>query len=161
MANNVASDSMQGARLEFVLRKLTGTVEHPQALAPQTEKYMEKHPEEDQRISNVITMVTVAAGYMVFFPNGSCYRLSEKEMHRRKFSRPPKILNFDAAKDTETPAGRFKFAITDADRQKAYREMEQEIINRCLGRNGSIISMVSNYNPQGELVAPKAEKKVA
>lgn len=156
----VGSESMQGARLEFVLRELPGTVLARKIKPPPSKRQKDANPELEGQSSNVINMERVPAGFMVFFPNGSCYRLSAEEAKRRGLTRAPAILNLESVKDTESPAGRFKYSVEEADKRKAYRDMENELIRRCTGRVGNIEGMIGpecEYDPKGKI----AEKKVA
>ena len=139
MAGTSVGTELQGARLEFVIRKLPGTVTRKRYTAP-----------HDGALGNEPEDVEVSAGYIVYMPNGSAYRLSEKELHKRGFDRDPEILSFESAKDRKTAAGRFKLAVTDAARKKAYAEMEAEVMRVCHKRTGSLENMISDYNPKGK-----------
>lgn len=146
------SESMQGARLEFVVRPIKGTVKRMKYKAPPSAEEVKANPKLKGDTANVPRLVTEDAGFMVFTPSGACYRLTQKELIRRGFDRPPNLLNREAAKDTKTPAGRFLLAIRVEDREKAYREMEDEIIKRCVGRTGSdMTGIVSDLDPNGTM----------
>jgi hypothetical protein len=154
----VGSESLQGARLEFVLRELPGTVLVRKITPPPSKRKKDADPELENKSSNVIEVERAPAGYMIFFPNSSCYRLSPEEAKRRGFlDRRPAVLNLESVKDTTTAAGRFKFAIEEAEKRKAYRDMEDELIRRCT-RGGKIENMLGpecDYDPKGKIEPKK------
>lgn len=154
----VGSESLQGARLEFVLRELPGTVLARKIKPPPSKRKKDADPSLEGENSNVILTELVPAGYMIFFPNGSCYRLSPEEAKRRGFlGRRPAILNLESVKDTTSPAGRFKFAVEEEEKRRGYKDMEEEMIRRCT-RSGSVASMLgedSKYDPKGKIEPKK------
>lgn len=120
------SAEMKGARLEFVVRELRGQVEHVKcSWDPKKKKIVHVKTKQD-------------AGYMLYLPNGSSYRLSSTQLVERGFDRQPNIINLDAVKSTDSPAGRFKFAITDQARAKAWAELEKAVIDNCIRRKGIV-----------------------
>jgi hypothetical protein len=135
---------LKGPRLEFVVRKIPGSV------ARQIASFDD--------IENKIVPIdkTQPAGFMVFLPNGHSYRMSQKELDKRGFNRTPNILGFAEANDTNTAAGRFKLAATDAERKKAYGEMEAEVVKASMNRAGTMANMITGYDP-----TPVKEEKAA
>lgn len=123
-----ATSQMQGARLEFVVRSVKGKVKRP------------VHSWDPEAKKIVTEMKEQAGGYIVYTPFGQSYRLTNEEFLRRRFDRQPKILNFDRVNDTETPAGRYKHAMSDAARQAAWKDLEQEVIRLCVRRHGPIMT---------------------
>ncbi len=129
------SGELKGPRLEFVVRKLTGSLMRNVAVFDEAEGKITQVPKE------------IPAGYMVFLPNGQSYRLSEKELARRGFNRAPNILGFEQANDTKTAAGRFKLAVNEEQRKKAYGDLEKEVVDVALKKVGTINNMLTDYNP--------------
>lgn len=123
-----AASQMQGARLEFVVRTVKGKVKRP---VHSWDAQMKKITSENKEVDG---------GYLVYTPFGQSYRLTREEFLRRGFDRQPKILNFDRVNDTETPAGRYKHAMSDAARQAAWTDMEKEVIRLCVRRHGPIMT---------------------
>lgn len=117
-------NDLKGARLEFVLRPIKGKRERT------------VHSWDAAAKKLVTATVEDEPGYMLFLPTGQSYRLSQREAVKRNFLRQPAILNFDGVSNASTPAGRFKFAINDEARKKAWAEMEQEVVNCCKRRAG-------------------------
>lgn len=149
------SESLSGPRLEFVVQKLPGTVTRNKYTAPPTKRQIEKNPDLETNLSNTITEIVEDAGYMVYFPSGNCYRLSAKELVARGFDREPTILSFDQANSTDTAAGRFKLARNDQVRQKAWKELETEVVRACLRGSGDLKAFVADYDPKGRLPEKK------
>lgn len=123
-----ASSQMKGARLEYVLKEIKGQVTKVVTSYDKTAKKL-VHKEKTSKADT---------HYMLFTPNGNCYRLTHKEVVRRGLNKQPAIMNLDRVNDVSTPAGRFKFAINDAARQAAYAELENEVIRLCTRRTGHI-----------------------
>jgi uncharacterized ParB-like nuclease family protein len=151
-----SSESLVGPRLEFVARKLPGTVTRIKYKAPPTAKQREKDETLSSLGENEQIEVTEDAGFMIYFPTGKCYRLSAAELVTRKFDREPEIISIDQANDTKSPAGRFKLARNDQIRQKAWKEMEQQVINACLRGVGDPGAFISGYNPRGKVMEEAA-----
>ena len=134
--SNVAMGMNSGPRLEFVVRRLKGTVKRRKAVFEKKSRKIK------------YALVEEAAGYMVYLPNGNAYRLSDKELRRRGYDREPNILNFEKINDKNTPAGMFKFGRTEALREKGWRLMEDQIIRNCRRNVGPMI--VSDHLPVPE-----------
>lgn len=123
-----ASHTMKGARLEFVLREFKGV------------RTLKKHRFDAKKKKIVPTVVKEEGGYLLFTPSGHAYYLTKQEaLDRGYLNRRPKILNFDQVNDTETPAGKFKFAVRQEDKEAAMVELEKEIIKLCTSRGGPIV----------------------
>lgn len=73
---------------------------------------------------------------MVFFPTRASVAMPAKEAQRLGYLEVPQILNFEAVKDAETIAGKFKFAINDEERRKFWKMMEDSVIANCVARSG-------------------------
>lgn len=121
------TNDIKGARLEFVLRPIKG----------KRNRVIHSY---DKAAKKLVTTEAVDddGGYMLFTPTGNSYRLTKEQMLKRGFDRQPTIIDFDNAK-ADTPAGRFKFAITDDLRKRAWKEMEEEVIKLCRRRAGHSI----------------------
>lgn len=145
------SENLSGPRLEFVVRALPGTVSRFKHKAPPTKDQVKADPKLAGELTNEKIPVVEEAGYMVYLPTGFCYRMSPKDLVRRGFDRQPNILSFEQANNTSTPAGRFKLARTEQERNRAMREMEEQIINHCQGRVGKVDSMIEGYDPKGKI----------
>lgn len=120
-----AFGQMQGARLEFVVRPLKGKMSRP------------VHSMEKGKI--VTTTKSVDAGFIVYTPMGQTYRLTKEELVQRGYDRQPEIMNFDQVKDTKSPAGRFKHAMTDLQRKQAWSDLEKQVIRSCERKHGAIV----------------------
>lgn len=146
------AEGLQGPRLEFVVRKLPGTVTRLRRVPPPTELERKENPRaRDKELGLTSIEVQEDAGYMLYTPQGMAYRLTGKELVRRNFDREPNIIGFEQANDLKTPAGRFKLARTDAARQKAWLELEKQVMDACLGKLGKVDAMVSDYDPSGKV----------
>jgi hypothetical protein len=133
---------MNGARLEFVLRPIPGTV------------LRGHYTFDDEKKQNVFIEAHEEAGFMLFLPDGHSYRLTKADVVRRGFNRSPDILNFEKkAQDQKSPAGRFRLAITEVEKKKAYTEMEDEVISVCRKFAGPIPNLVHEYDPKGKVAA--------
>lgn len=122
-----AGTQMRGARLEFVCKPLKG--KHTKTVTsfnPTTKKLEHTKVESTD------------PAYMLYLPNGHSYRLTASEMIHRGYDRQPNIINLDKVNDTKTPAGRFKFALDDTARRKAWADLEQEVIRNCTRRHGPV-----------------------
>lgn len=149
------AEGLQGPRLEFVVRELPGTIERFTYRAPPTKRQRDADPSLEGNISNTKIKVLEPAGFMVYTPTGNCYRLSAEELMARGLDREPNIIGIEQANDTKTAAGRFKLARNDQARQRAWLDMEKEIINACMGRYGDVVSMIENYDPRRPMPAMK------
>jgi len=114
----------RGPRLEFVVRQLKGN----------RKRAFHSFNDKTRRIEE--TAKTEPAGYMVYFPNGTSYRLSPAELVQRGFDREPSIINFELVNDTKSPAGKFKFAMSEQTKKAAYRQLEEQVIRACKRRGG-------------------------
>lgn len=145
------SETLIGPRLSFVVRKLPGTIKRTKYKAPPTEEAVKENPALKKDLSNHAVEVTEDAGYMVYLPNGGAYRLSASELIKRGYDKEPEFLGYEQANDQKTAMGRYKLARTESARQKAWKEMEDEVVNVCLGRVGKVDALVSDYDPHGKL----------
>lgn len=159
MVGNAGSESIQGPRLEFVVRELPGTVLRMKYVAPPTKKQIEANPDLDGVMSNTAVETLEPAGYMVYLPTGQCYRMSGKELVQRGFDREPSILSFEQANDQKTPAGRFKLARNEPSKEKAWRELEEQVVRACQGRSVNVGALIEAYDPKRSM--PKLEKEAA
>ena len=113
------TNPMKGARLEYVVRKIRGTVMRTKYSYDKKAKKLVEKPYE------------VADAFMVYMPNGHSYRLTLDELERQGYDKQPGIINLDRVTDANTPAGRFKFAVNEETRRQALNEMEEQIIRSC------------------------------
>jgi hypothetical protein len=131
-----AMSQMQGARLEFVVREIKGDVQRP------------VHAFDKKKLKIVQQVKSQPGGYLVYFPSGQSYRLTRKELMRRGFDRQPSIMNFDQVKDTKSPAGQYKFAMSDEQRREAWAKLENEVIKACVRKHGPIMNKESEHVEQ-------------
>lgn len=126
---------MQGARLEFVCRKINGNVTKQKMVVKEHKK---KGSDGKEKITHTFATKSVEEGdaYMVYLPTGHSYRLTADQVVKQGFDRQPNILNIERVNDTKTPAGRFKNAINMEEREKAWCELENEVIKLCTRRAG-------------------------
>lgn len=120
------SEGMKGPRLEYVVRQLKGKIKVAKRSFNPKSKKVET------------TLVPMDAGFLLYMPNGHSYRLTKDQIAKYGYDRQPTILNFDQVNDTKTPAGRYKFAMDDATRQKAWKELEDQVIRSCIRRHGPV-----------------------
>lgn len=126
------SEGMKGPRLEFVVRAVKGKVKVPYHNFDPTKKKI------------VTALKTEDFGYLVYLPNGHSYRLNKDQLKKYGYDRQPTILNFDQVNDTKTPAGRYKFAMDDNQRQKAWTDLEDQVIKSCVRRHGPVTGAVEH-----------------
>jgi len=112
------------AVLAFVTRELIGKVSSTKV------KYNEATRE------NEIIADEVKDPVMIFLPSRATIVLPAKEAERLGYLNMPAILNFEAVKDADSIAGKFKFAINDAERRKYWKMMEDSVIANCTARSG-------------------------
>jgi len=117
------TNDLKGARLEFVCRPIKGN----------RKRNVTSFDAEKKKLVTT-EVVEKGGGYMLYLPTGNSYRLTEEQVTRRSFLREPDILGFEGVQNKDTPAGRFKFAITESARMKAYKEMEDQVVKACTGR---------------------------
>lgn len=153
----MASESMQGPRLAYVARRLPGTIQRPAYVPPPTKRQRDADPTLDNENKNTMRMVVEDAGWMVYLPSGYCYRMSDAELHKRGFDKEPEIVGFEQANNQSTNAGKFKLARSEAARQSAYKAMEEEVIKSCQGRFGSVMALLTDYDPKGKLAQHEKE----
>jgi hypothetical protein len=116
----------RGPRLAFVVRQLKG------------KRKMQVHKYNPTTHKNDIIMVEKDAGYMVYTPNGTSYRLTKEQLLKSGLDRQPEIINFESVNNTRSPAGRFKYAIDDKARAAAYKELEEQVIRACRRRGATV-----------------------
>ena len=130
------SNEVSGVKLEYVLREIKGK------LPDNTVKF------SDKENANVFTQKNIVNPVIVFFPNKTTQVLSSKRAEALGFFRTPNIMNFSQVEDSSTAAGRFKFAVRDADRKNAWLSLETSIINNCIAKGGHPLPLEVNYSPE-------------
>lgn len=164
MVGQAGSEGLHGPRLEFVLQKLKGTVTRPRHIAPPTQKQREKDETLGKDLGVETEMVVEPAGYMVFLPTGQSYRISLDQWKRNvrlreTYDREPNMIGYEQANDNKTAMGRYKMARSETVRDKAYREMEQEVIFACTKGLKDYRAFIEGYDPNGKM--PEEEKVAA
>ena len=125
-----ALNALKGPRLEFVVKEF----------AEEWIRLVYKFNKRTKK--NEPTQEKVEGGYMLYTPMGQSYRLTHSQAQEMGFlDREPAMIGLDRVNDTKTPMGRFKFARSDEARDKAYKEMEGEII-KCCGDRRTLIEMM-------------------
>lgn len=154
-----APESIQGPRLAFVLRKLPGTVLVNKMIPPATKAQREKNPELKDETQNTMRQVVEPAGFMIFTPTGYCYRISESDLRKmqvRGMPLEPDIIGYEQANKQDTPVGRYKLARSEQAREKAYKEMEDQVIFACTKGSKDFRGFISNYDPNGKMPEKEA-----
>jgi hypothetical protein len=159
MVGQAGSEGLHGPRLEFVVRKLRGTVTRPRHVAPPTQKEREKDDTLAADMGNTVEMVVEPAGYMIFMPTGQCYRIRESDFLKKKLDREPNMIGYEQCNDTKTAMGRFKMARSETTRNKAFAEMEEEVIFACTKGLKDFRAFIEGYDPNGKL--PEEVKEAA
>lgn len=113
-----------GAILRFVTRAVSGDI------------FVEKTRFDTKEMKNVKTIVKLKDPVIVFMPNKSTRVMSMKEAEKLGFLQRPDIINFEAITDAKTVAGKFKFAFSDRERAEHWKELEQQVISRCIQSHG-------------------------
>ena len=113
-----------GATLSFVTRRVKGEV--------LTEKTL--FNEDTQKIEK--KLVEIENPVIVFLPSGSVVLLTEEEAELKGLMDMPEVLNIEDVNDTKTAAGKWKFAMNDSQRQKAWLILENAVIRACTARGG-------------------------
>jgi len=113
-----------GATLSFVTRRVKGEVFTEKTLFnDETQKIEKKH-------------VAIENPVIVFLPSGSVLLFTEEEAAARGLMEMPEVLNIEDVNDTKTAAGKWKFAMNDAQRRKSWEIMEHAVIRACTARGG-------------------------
>jgi len=120
-------NALKGARLEFVL-------------LPFDEEWDREITSFDKKKKhNTKKTVKETGGYMLYTPFGQCYRLTKAQAQKKGLvDREPEIINLEKVTDTTSPVGRFKHARTMEARQKAYRDMQEQVIRCCKNRDALV-----------------------
>jgi hypothetical protein len=113
-----------GATLSHVTRRVTGEV------LTETCAFDEKSEKNEKKY------VPLKEPVIVFLPSGSVILLSEEEAERRGLMDEPDIIGIAEVNDTKSAAGKWKFAMSDKQRQAAWLIMEKAVIRLCTSRGG-------------------------
>lgn len=114
-----------GARLSFVVVELEGTVKRP----------VTKYDHKKREIKH--ELVEQPAGYMVYFPRGHVLRFATKEqLERYGLNRKPNIINMQGLNDPNSPIGKMLYAQDEDGRERAYADLEKQVINLATARTG-------------------------
>ena len=125
-----AVNALKGPRLEFVAKEFSD--DWIRLVYKFNRKTKKNEPTEEK----------VTGGYMIYTPMGQSYRLTHEQAQTMGFlDREPVMIGLDRINDATTPMGRFKFARSDEARNKAYKEMESEVI-KCCGDRRTLIEMM-------------------
>lgn len=113
-----------GAVLRYVTRSVIGTI------------FTERTKFDTKKQKNVKEMVEVVDPVIVFMPNKSVRVMPQREAEALGLLEVPDIINFEAVTDKKSVAGKFKFAFTDRERMQHWKELEQQVISRCIQNHG-------------------------
>jgi len=131
------------AILAYVTRAIDGNIKTTRS------KFNEKTRENEIIEDDVVDPV------IVFFPTRASIVMPAKEAQRMGYLNMPPILNFEAVKDADTIAGKFKFAINDADRRTYWKQMEDSIIANCVARSGYTVPVDATVSKRSLHLAEK------
>ena len=138
-----------GATLSFVTRRVTGEV------LTEVTKFEELSEKNEKKL------VPIKDPVIIFLPSGSVILLSEEEAAKRGLMDEPEILNIAQVNDTKTAAGKWKFAMSDKQRQAAWLILEKAVIRGCTSRGGYPLDATKAKFSEDSIYfdAPKAAKK--
>lgn len=120
-----------GARLEFVVRELKGTVKR-EVVRMKRQKSGEKTHHEMKK-----EFVEQPAGYMVYFPRGHAIRVPTKELLAfYGLDRKPRIINLEGLSDPNSPLGRMMLAQDNDARAGAMIDLERQVIQLATAKTG-------------------------
>ncbi len=118
-----ANHQMQGARLEYVCRKIKESVTTTTVSWDAKNKKLVRKPKQVEM-------------YMIYLPTGHSYRLTAEQVVTQGFDRQPNILNFERVNDTKSPAGMFKHAINQEAKEAAWKLLEEQVVKLCNRKHG-------------------------
>lgn len=137
-----------GATLSFVTRRVTGKVMHSEC----------RYDEGAEKVK--VVEKEIERPVIVFFPNGGCLLMSEEEAEARGLIAEPELLNIEQINDTKTAAGKWKFAMSDEQRRKYWKIMEDSVIRLCTSRGGyPLDASEAKFSTESILFPTKEVKK--
>lgn len=138
-----------GAVLSFVTRLVKGEV------------LMEKTRFNMDTMKNEKEVAPIEEPVIVFFPHGNVQVFSYKAAEKLGYLETPQILNFEAVDKPDTIAGKFKFAMSDDQRQTYWLQLEQHVISSCLANGGYPLPRTAQFSEQSIVFAPTKRKTAA
>ena len=145
MANPHTNGEFSGVSLEYVARKINGTI------PTEKTKFNVKQGANERQEAEVIDPV------IVFFPNRTCQVMSMKKAERFGFLKMPEVMNLSQVEGKSTPAGEYKNGIRDKDKVAGWIKMEESLILACVNASGH--PLPSRENADGLLVADMYSKE--
>ena len=128
----MAQAILKGARLQFVVQPVEGVVKR--------EKIRLDRNGKAQKV-----MVDEPAGYMVYFPRGHALRLKNMERLRQYgLDKKPRIIEMRGLENPNTPLGKLFMAQDKNDHEKAWEELEAQVIRLSEAKAGPQTIL---YNP--------------
>lgn len=128
---------MNGARLAYVVRPLSGVVKRTvHTMGKKGEGIKEEEVEQP-------------AGFMVYFPRGHVLRLRDKKMLKfYNLDKAPRIINIEGLSDPNSPLGRLMMAQDEAGRSQGMRDMETMVIQLATAKTGAMLmpEQMARYN---------------
>lgn len=116
--------TMNGARLEYVVVPIDGSVTRPVTKFVKGEGLVTKEVEQD-------------GGFMVYFPRGHVLRLKDKEsLVRYNLHKKPKIINIQGLADPNTPIGQLIGSQDERERTAAMQQLQREVIALATAHSG-------------------------
>jgi hypothetical protein len=109
---------------------------------------------------NITEEIKVKDPVIVFFPNGTSQVMSSKHAEGAGYLNQPEIMNISMVGDQRTPAGRYKNAIREEDRCRAWLDLEGVVINKCIGKSGHPLPLDCRVD-ENSLFFTLKEKEVA
>lgn len=125
-----------GVTLQYVAREVTGDI---MTTAAQRDAKNGGIVERNKKLKEPV---------IVFFSNGSTLVMERSSAETRGFLKTPEVMNLSQVTDTATPAGRFKHAFRDEDRQQAWMDLEQAVITKCTSRSGHPLPLDARVSEQ-------------
>ena len=139
----------------YVLRAVEGDLK--------VTKQIPKRSNDTGLIELVKTEVIMEEPVIVFMPNATCQVMTLQQATQKGFTRQPQIMGFkDVEEGQNTPASRYKSALDMEDRQQAWVDMENIVINATLATCGMPVPQECSYSEKSFYIkTPTIETKVA
>lgn len=137
---------LKGARLAFVVQPIEGVVKREKMRRTKQgtwEKYMVEEP----------------AGFMVYFPRGHAVRIKNERMLRHYgLDKKPRIIEMRGLENPNTPLGKLFLSQDKDEREKAWEELETQVIRLSEVKAGPQTVL---YNPNDPNDRPKSGQVAA
>lgn len=134
----MATAHMNGARLAFVVRKLSGTVKREKYVMELIKKGQNGKSDQFSMKSKI---VDEPAGYLVYFPRGHAIRLrTEAELSHYGLGGKPRIINIEnVLADPNSPLNRMIQSQNEEERRDGMLDMERAVIAMATAKTGPAV----------------------